>query len=294
MSARNAATGTVNFGSFESTIVASGVAFNSLWFKLDSLDQGDIIYGTSSGQSVLRIASTTTELDFVMSRATTDRIWTTSDAGLTTNKWYFLALVANYAFTVENVAAGATFWLGTEERAPVKLTASITTEGNGSIGNGVSTLRMFGAGTSGSTVGNTSSFFSVTSQSGTATLDTQNEYDDYYFYNFVQPVYYQRFDYLNNVKRLVGVVFTGSGGRWNRIVDLPLASGGLSGSPSQPGFVARLLRQPENQTSGNTGAVLYSSSGSTAATSVSVEEPATHKRYNWIDVPQLNISVLRR
>jgi len=99
----------------------------------------------STNFSGVRVGSTTSELEWTSDFSTTKPVWGTSGAGITVDKWWFIACLTNGTVTGPN--DGCQIWLGDAENCPVALTPTRSTAPVGSpatttiftIGNGFNT-----------------------------------------------------------------------------------------------------------------------------------------------------------
>lgn len=94
------------------------------WYHPTTLTAGRVYFGNSNTVG-LRVGATTSELSFVIDHVTTDGVWDTSGAGITTDKWWFIAVY----FTSFNTgpAADVVFWVGDVETAPQEISRTRTT-----------------------------------------------------------------------------------------------------------------------------------------------------------------------
>lgn len=126
--------------------MASGSAtFVAGWFYPTALVNPDA-WWSFGNFAQCRTPATTSELGVVTDNATTDGVWTTSGAGISTGKWWFLA----WLFTATNTGpAGALrCWIGDELTAPVEATVTQTTAPAGNYtGNTSSTVGNAGTNT---------------------------------------------------------------------------------------------------------------------------------------------------
>lgn len=89
------------------------------------------------------VASTTSEIT-LRTDNTTDGQWTTSGAGITTNKWYFIAIM--WSTNNTGPAAAWRVWIGTEDTPPVEVTVTQNTAPVGNFtGSGTLTFGNTGA-----------------------------------------------------------------------------------------------------------------------------------------------------
>lgn len=78
-----------------------------------------------------RIAGTTSEIEMLTDNATTDGVWVTSGAGITTNSWWFVAV----AWVVNDTGPLGSWrvWVGTPSIPPQEVSVSQTTGPVGSL-----------------------------------------------------------------------------------------------------------------------------------------------------------------
>lgn len=93
------------------------------WWKPTTLTAG-LGYWSIDAGLFARIATTTSEIELGTNN-TTDGRWTTSDASIVVDQWYFIAFMLSTLNT--GPAAAWRVWLGTELNAPVELTVTQNT-----------------------------------------------------------------------------------------------------------------------------------------------------------------------
>lgn len=103
------------------------------WFNPSALTAGRYYYGAANtGTFGMTVAPTTSELRFVQDRATTDDTYDTTGAGITTNKWWFIA----HMWAGNNTQGDAAIWVGDENTRPVEMSVT-ETAGSGNVVTGV-------------------------------------------------------------------------------------------------------------------------------------------------------------
>lgn len=115
--------------------VAGGVASSNLflagWFFPTTLTAGRILFAetTGAGGTHLQVAATTSSLEFVLDRATTDAVYTIA-AGIVVNVWQFIAIAVS--IDASSVAV-IHCWVATVDQPPtlVPIVSSVTTAGSG-------------------------------------------------------------------------------------------------------------------------------------------------------------------
>jgi hypothetical protein len=108
------------------------------WWYPTTLTATRVYWGlgtTSALPPKLLVDTTTSELRF-MSNNTTDGIWVSSGAGITTNRWWCIALA--YTFTDTGPAVDWRLWIGNEVQSPVPISFSQSTA---PVGNNTGTTR---------------------------------------------------------------------------------------------------------------------------------------------------------
>ena len=109
------------------------------WFRPDTLTAGrGYMSNGGTGLTSIRIGNTTSEVRITIDFGTTDGTKETSGAGITTGKWYFIAVLSSAI----SGAWAARCWIGTINTPPVEVsltavaTASGTTNSNSSLVTG--------------------------------------------------------------------------------------------------------------------------------------------------------------
>jgi len=101
------------------------------WWYPTTLTAGRF-YANPPGMNIM-VHTTTSELDLFFSLSTTARRLATSGAGITTGKWYFIAILRSSTVSASEVP---TVWIGTLDSAPVQQTLTVTVAGSGTTAGG--------------------------------------------------------------------------------------------------------------------------------------------------------------
>lgn len=125
----------INFGVQSSWISTARSHLVMGWYRPTTLTAGRVYFGNNNTVG-LRVGATTSELEFVTDQVTTDGVLTTSGAGITTDKWWFIAVMFCSFNTGPTVDAA--FWVGDAETAPVQVSRTLTTSPVGNASNNVS------------------------------------------------------------------------------------------------------------------------------------------------------------
>lgn len=127
----------INWTSATALTASGSRLFVGGWFYPTTLTAGRAYWGDSN-TSRLRVGSTTSEIEWVCDR-TTDTVITTSGAGITTDKWWFIAAAVS-GFNTGPVDE-AYIWVGDADNPPRSISTSLSagsgnTPGNASFGIG--------------------------------------------------------------------------------------------------------------------------------------------------------------
>lgn len=151
-------------------------------------------YCGNGNQVGMRVDTTTSEIRLVMDH-TTDGEWVSSGAGITTNKWWFIAF-AMIAFNT-GPADDAVLWVGDLENYPREVSLSVAVSPSGNVA-GNTTIAVGNQGSAGSVAwqGNIADFYSIattnTSGAGTPFQQETNasfgvDSEDYIWKRYVLP-----------------------------------------------------------------------------------------------------------
>lgn len=182
-----------DFGMFQ----VGGVVLVSGWWRPTTLTAADCYWASSASTSAhrLRIATTTSELEFVSARTTTNRTVVSTDASIAANEWYFICLVSHNR--ADNAQQETFMWLGTPTSPPRALTLSVTTAGSGNVVEGTDIFLMSSAATTDLLAGQVSQVFTMYTAGnylGGTTSDTLSS--TFVYERFVHPLWLGRFDLL--------------------------------------------------------------------------------------------------
>lgn len=139
---RCAFTANLSFCAGTSWVVSTG------WYLPTTLTATRRYWGSGAVNGA-RIAGTTSEIELLTDGATTDGVWSTTGAGITTNKWWFIATAGT--FTNTGPAAAWRVWIGDVDQRPVEVTV---TQNTGPAGNFTGNTTI----TFGNTTGNSTAF----------------------------------------------------------------------------------------------------------------------------------------
>lgn len=110
--------------------------FGAGWFYPTTLTAGRAYWGNSNATR-LRIATTTSEVEWQNDR-TTDAFIVSSGAGITTGKWWFIACLAGGFNT--GPADEAAVWIGDAETPPTEVTMTLTAGTGNASSNSVAAV----------------------------------------------------------------------------------------------------------------------------------------------------------
>lgn len=113
-----AATGIPTLAANTQTLIAG-------WFYPTTLTATRRLWTAS--QCAFQVDTTTSNLRFVGSNATTQGQWTASGTAITTNTWWFIAFFASFSGS----SAGIRVWQGTAESSPAEMTVTQVTAPSG-------------------------------------------------------------------------------------------------------------------------------------------------------------------
>jgi len=98
-------------------VLANAAFIVAGWFNINTLTAGRAYFGSgSTNTTMLAVGATTSELQLVIDRSTTDEVWDSVGAGITTGGWVFIAALwigANAAGT-----SASRVWVGTLDQRP--------------------------------------------------------------------------------------------------------------------------------------------------------------------------------
>lgn len=139
------------------------------WFYPTTLTAGRNYFSFGNAASGIAVNTDTTELRLRQLRTTTTGEYTTTGAGITTNKWFFIAA---YAAGLSSPASEFwQAWIGTEESPPAAVTTTPTVSPAGSMTSSTN-LIMGNSGTSGAAAqafqGDIASFMRILSSTNSA------------------------------------------------------------------------------------------------------------------------------
>lgn len=97
------------------------------WWYPTTLTAGRCYFGSSTVHNI-SVSGTTSEIRIVMDRASTDVVWDSTTAGITVDKWWFIAVMGAQGTSTAGVYA----WVGDELTPPVLLSLTNTTPLGGS------------------------------------------------------------------------------------------------------------------------------------------------------------------
>lgn len=115
--------------SFNSMFVDNGQQLITGWFYPTTLTADRTYWSFGDVANALKVGATTSELSVVTDNVTTDGVWDTTGAGITVNKWWFIAVLVATENTT--VAGAVRVWVGDEYTAPVEISVANTVARNG-------------------------------------------------------------------------------------------------------------------------------------------------------------------
>lgn len=113
-------------GSTQGATASNGLVMG--WWYPTTLTAGRTYWGVGTVAGTppkLVVGTTTSELEASTDNATTDGLWTTTGAGITTNKWWFIAAAGS--FTDTGPAGQFLIWVGDEATPPQAISVANTT-----------------------------------------------------------------------------------------------------------------------------------------------------------------------
>lgn len=96
------------------------------WYYPTTLTAARGLWGGSTTATV-RVGATTSEIEWIRDLATTDAVYSSSGAGITTNKWWFIAMLLDSSGTNNFVV----YWIGDEQTVPVQVSGTSLVSGSG-------------------------------------------------------------------------------------------------------------------------------------------------------------------
>lgn len=263
MSASFASADALNFAfdtNATGTVLNSGTSVVTGWFQWSIWATNDVFWyaGGIGGGTRLRMATTNGELALLIDRATTDYTWTSLDAQMAANTWYFLATVIHAASTLTH-----TVWIGSETTPPRVVTTNTSTVGLGTMISGTS-LTLGSAGVSGTHIDGLIS--QVFNYSGTT--DTTIALSDPVTYDrFIYPLWAGTFDPMT---ARLGTPNGSVGVATDRIRWMPLDAAYTDTTVKFPSYsVTRTT---------NAGTITHVSTNTAGAPGFSQSEPRTRRR----------------
>lgn len=246
--------------------IQGGVSFVAGWFRPTALTAGNVYWRSSTTASyTLQVASTTSELTFILPLTTTSRQVTTNSAGIAVDTWHFIVCVVSGSSTVSQW-----IFVGTENTPPQSLSLTTNTAGSG---NSPSTVRDITLGSGGSAgtyfSGQISQIFNYSVASDTTIVPTT----DFLLDRFVLPLWAGTFDFRNFMSKMNAE--SNTPGARSSIRYIPLNHSAVDGSTEK--FPAYLISLSENVTTELSNAV-YLSSNSVGTPVYSAVEPALRRR----------------
>lgn len=251
------------------------------WWRPTTLTAARTYWGSGAGTAnLMEIASTTSQVRVLVDYSTTDLTVTTTDAGITVNNWWFLAVLIHQMTSPVSVS----IWRGSPTDRPTLLTTS-TSGGTGtySWGQDLMTINVKNY-TTGSDVfqGQTSQFRVVNTDIATtpaASLTTM-VYD-----RFIEPMWFGEFDVTMTLSDVLGGAMNPNVDAASIYVPLDHSSGAcayfsVKGSNASAFSPANRGRQ-ELLTTGS--ALVFSD-----------EEPPVRRVSGSVSIPRLNPTVARR
>ena len=110
-----------------------------MWVMPTTLTAGRKLWGGGATTGV-EIDTTTTQLRLKLDHATTDGVWTTSDAGLAVDKWSFIATFVTVDGAAPGLGAEWRVWAGSVDTAPQELTVTGVTGVAGNVSSVASAI----------------------------------------------------------------------------------------------------------------------------------------------------------
>lgn len=113
------------------TLAAGGAQLVFGWFYPTTLTAGKGYWGHTSATHNAAVDAATDEIAFTFARTTTDALWSSTDADITVNNWWFIAMFCRGTGAAWMLPPA--LWVGTPTLPPTARTVTQTVAGSGTV-----------------------------------------------------------------------------------------------------------------------------------------------------------------